>query len=310
MGLISTLYRNKFVCRYDREIGVPYHSHFDFKGLKQEEYHFINSRGVDIRYFYYYYENYNQDKLILFLHGLGPGHCCYLAEIEQMAKRGYKVLTLDYTGCDYSGGERLESVNMPTKDTMELLDLLKIKQPIVLMGHSMGAYTALNLIHIRDDIDQAVILSGFLSIPIEIKALLKKNFFVRRILKYEKKTIPEYYDLNNLEFLKNTSKKLFFIHSDNDVMVPISTSFEKVEELNNPNITCLKVTGRKHNPNYTDAATKYMDEVFGTYNYLLKKKKIITKQQRIDYFKDVSLDRLVEQDEKIFDQIDEFIKTK
>ena len=53
-----------------------------------------------------------------------------------------------------------------------------------------------------------------------------------------------------------------------------------------------------------------MDEVFGTYNYLLKKKKIITKQQRIDYFKDVSLDRLVEQDEKIFDQIDEFIKTK
>ena len=93
-------------------------------------------------------------------------------------------------------------------------------------------------------------------------------------------------------------------------MVPISTSFEKVEELNNPNITCLRVTGRKHNPNYTDAATKYMDEVFGTYNYLLKKKKIITKQQIIDYFKDVSLDRLVEQDEKIFDQIDEFIKTK
>ena len=40
----------------------------------------------------------------------------------------------------------------------------------------------------------------------------------------------------------------------------------------------------------------------------LRKKKIKTDQQKIDYFKDVSLSKLVEQDEKMFDQIDEFIK--
>ena len=99
MGIISKVYINKFVCRYDKEVGVPYYSYEDFKGLHQEEYFFNNSKGIEINYFYYYYDNSKEDKIVLFLPGMGPGHCSYMAEIETLAKRGYKVLTLDYTGC-------------------------------------------------------------------------------------------------------------------------------------------------------------------------------------------------------------------
>jgi hypothetical protein len=68
------------------------------------------------------------------------------------------------------------------------------------------------------------------------------------------------------------------------------------------------VDNRKHNPNYTDNAINYMDSVFGKYYALLNEKKIKTDEDRINYFKDVSLAKLVEQDEQLFDEIVDFIE--
>lgn len=307
MGFISHQYIKQFVCRYDKEVGVPYYACSDFVGLKQESYSFTNSKGIKINYFYYYYDNYKDDKIILFCHGLGPGHTAYLAEIEELAKRGYKVLTLDFTGCDSSEGKNLGSLNAPTRDVNELLDLLKLDKPIILMGHSMGGFTALNTIHLRKEITKAIILSGFLSVASEIEASLKNKFISSRILKYERKCFPDYYDLNNIEYLKKTTDDIFFIQSDNDAMVPYATALKVVEQIDNPHIKTLMIPNRKHNPNYTDTATEYMNEVFGNYYYLIQQKKIKTDEDRINYFKDVSLPKLVEQDKKLFDQIEEFI---
>ena len=307
MGLISSLYVKKFVCRYDKEVGIPYYSHLDFKGLKQEAYIFNNSQGVEIHYFFYYYDNYKEDKIILFCHGIGPGHTAYLAEIETLAKHGYKVLTLDYTGCGESKGKCLKSLNEPTRDVIELLDYLKLDKEIVLIGHSLGGYTSLNLINIRKDINKAVILSGFLNIPSLAASIIKNKFFVSRILKYEKKVEPELYKIDNIAYLKETSDKLLWIHSLDDGVVPCSISLKVVEEIANPCIQIIKVNNRKHNPNYTDNAFSYMNEVFGQYGYLIKNKKIKTGEDKINYFKDVSLAKLVEQDQEIFDKIYKFI---
>ena len=51
-----------------------------------------------------------------------------------------------------------------------------------------------------------------------------------------------------------------------------------------------------------------MDDVFGKYYVLIKDKKIVTDEDKIAYFKDVSLAKLVEQDEKLFDEIIAFIE--
>lgn len=307
MGYIAKQYIKNFVGRYDKEVGVPYYSVNDFKGFKREDYVFTNSKGIDIHYFYYYYPKYREDKIILFCHGLGAGHAAYIAEIEALARRGYQVLTLDYTGCDSSGGKYLGSLNTPTRDVIELLDYLKIDKPVVLMGHSMGGFTALNVINLRKDINKAVILSGFLSVNSIISSSVKSRFIVHFILKYERKTFPKYYALDNKEYLKNTTDDIFFIQSEDDAMVPYSIGLKEVEQINNPHIKTLKVSNRKHNPNYTDAAVSYMNEVFGKYYALLQSKQITTDIEKIAYFKDVSLSKLVEQDEKMFDQIAEFI---
>lgn len=308
MGIVSNRYRKDFVCRYDKEVGVPYYSHLDFDGLKQEPFTFINSKGVEIHSFFYYHDGYKEDKIILFCPGLGPGHTAYLREIEELAKHGYKVLTLDYTGCGESKGKRLDSMNMPTLDTMELLDYLKLDTPVVLIGHSLGGYTTLNLINLRKDIDRAVIISGFLSIESLVSYSVPLSFIVSRIMKYERKTVPQYAEIDNTTYLKETKDNLFFIHSEDDPMVPYSISLEIVESINNPSIKIHKLKDRKHNPNYTDDAVKYLNDIFGEYYDLIDKKVIKTDEDKINYFKDVSIDRLTEQDEKIIDEIINFIK--
>ena len=156
MGFISKTYIQKFVCRYDKEVGVPYYSYTDFKGLKREESSFNNSKGIEIHYFYYYYDNYKQDKTVLFCHGLGPGHVSYLAEIEALARRGYKVLAIDYTGCGESKGEYMGSINAPARDVNELLDYLKLDKPVVLVGHSLGGFSALKVASLRKEINKVV----------------------------------------------------------------------------------------------------------------------------------------------------------
>lgn len=308
MGLISHLYKKNFVCRYDKEVGVPYYAYTDFEGFKQEAYSFTNSKGIEIKYFYYYYDNYKTDKLILFCHGLGPGHAAYIAEIETLAKRGYKVLTLDYTGCGESKGKCMGSLNNPTRDVIELLNLLKIEVSIILVGHSLGGYTALNVINLRDEIKKAVILSGFLAIKPTLNHFVKSDFIIRHILKYEKKVLPEYYALDNIDYLNKTDNRIFFIQSDDDQMIPFDISLGIVEKIDNPCIKKLKMTGRKHNPNYTDSAIMYMNEVFGNYQQLINEKKLKKDEDVIAYFKDVSLPKLVEQDQKLFDQIQAFIE--
>ena len=307
MGIIAKLYTKHFVCRYNKEVGVPYYSHLDFEGLNQEAYTFTNSSGVEIRYFYYYYDKPRDDKIILFLHGLGPGHAAYMKEIDTLAKHGFRVLTLDYTGCNESGGKNMVSLNRPTRDVMKLLDLLKIDKPVILVGHSLGGYTALNLINLRKELQKAVILSGFLSIQSILPTTIKNKFIVSRILKYERKVEPEYFDLNNVEYLRNTTDDLFFIQSEDDQMVKYSIGLQVVEGIENPHIKTLKMNGRKHNPNYTGNAVNYMNDVFGKYYYLLKKKKIKNDEEKIEYFKDVSIVKLTEQDEDVFKQLFEFV---
>ena len=307
MGIVSKVYINKFVCRYDKEVGVPYYSYKDFKGLKQEAYTFNNSKGIEIHYFFYYYKYFKDDKIILFLPGLGPGHASYMREIETLAKRGYKVLTLDYTGCGESQGPYLGSLNIPTRDTIELLNLLNLDKPIIAMGHSLGGFTALKVAYLRKEITKAVVMSPIVTIRPMIFNASKSKFITHFVLKYERKVGKEIDKIDLVNYLKATTDDILFIQSVDDPMVPYETSLKVAEESNNPHIKTIKFENKKHNPNYTLEAVQYMNEVFGAFNRRVMDKAIATDEERIAYFKDVSIQKLTEQDQNLFNQIEEFI---
>lgn len=317
MGFIVNHYIKYFVHRYDKEVGIPYYFFKDFKGFKCEENSFFitygsnkktQSYGTNIHYFFYYYDNYKDDKIILFCHGMGPGHTAYLAEIELLARRGYKVLTLDYAGCGESGGIYLGSLNKPTRDVVELLNHLKLDKPIVLIGHSLGGYTALNTLCLRKDITKAIAISPIVQIEPLLQLNTKSKFITKQLMKYEKKVDGEVFEISIPEYLKTTTDDVFVIQSSDDQMVPYNMSLKVIEQIDNPHIKTKRYENRKHNPNYTDNAVAYMNDVFGRYYALINEKKITTDEDKIAYFKDVSLAKLTEQDEQLFDEIVDFIE--
>ena len=307
MGIIVKNYQKSFLQRFDKDGAIPYYCTEDFPGLKCEQGSYKNSSGVLIQYFTYNYDNYYQDKLILFCPGMGPGHTAYFSEIDTLCKAGYRVLTLDYTGCGESKGPYLGSLNTPTRDTMDLLNLLNLDKPIVVMGHSLGGFTALKVASLRKEITKVVVMSPIVTIRPMIFNASKSKFITHFVLKYERKVEKEYDKIDVPNYLKTTSDDILFIQSVDDPMVPYETSLKVAEESNNPHIQTIKFENRKHNPNYTLEAVQYMNEVFGAFNRRVMDKAIATDEERITYFKDVSIKRLTEQDQNLFNQIEEFI---
>ena len=287
---------------------IPMLNPFDLS-LKQEKYDFTNSKGISIKYYYYYKEVTQKDTLILFLPGLGShGHYAYIREIDELCEKGYKVLTLDYTGCGESLGKRLTSMVIPTRDTMELLDYLSTKDTIIPIGHSMGGFTAINLLYLREEITKGVVISPFINLRKQLSSFLNKEFILNKIMRYEKKTVPEYTSIDLESFLKETNKDILFIQDKNDPMCKYEYSLGEVINYNNPHIKAIVTEGKKHNPNYTSDAIDYMNETIGTYNYLVKKKQLKTYEDRLNYFKDKSVIKMTEQDKEIWKEIFAFIR--
>jgi hypothetical protein len=88
------------------------------------------------------------EKLIIFAHGIGPGHCAYMTEVAYYCNKGYAVLAYDSLGCDrsegknihsfYTGAECVVAAYIGAKCHKHLKDL-----PVYLVGHSWGGYSVL-----------------------------------------------------------------------------------------------------------------------------------------------------------------------
>lgn len=306
MSFIINQYKKNLLIRYDFDPAIPYYEASDFKGLVEKEDTFKNNKYADIHYFFYYYEPVKFKKIILFLPGIGPGHRAYLREINELAKRGYKVLTLDYHGTGDSKGSRLLSINQPTSDVIHLLNHLKLKEEIVVIGHSLGAYTALNVINKVNTIKKAVIISGFTSVKDGMRTFVPSRFVASKIEKYEKQ-ISEYNSINNYEYLKHTSDDILFIHSLDDPTVKYKVCIKKLTKLDNTHLSFYIVNHKHHNPLYTEEAVKYKDEIIDTYFDKLRKNKFKSLEERKEYFKDVNIDDLTAKDEIVINKISNFI---
>ncbi|MBQ4226764.1 MAG: alpha/beta hydrolase [Clostridia bacterium] len=309
MGLIVNIYKKNFLKRYDRDEAVPYYSAKDFPGLKCTRGSFLNSEGVMISHFIYWYKGYDPDRLILFCPGMGPGHAAYFAEIETLCRAGYRVWTLDYTGCGESGGERLSSVNAPTRDVMEMLERNPPREEVIPVGHSLGGYTALSVSRLAPNVRRAVILSGFVTVADEMMGFVKLRFLANRVKRYEEKLLPRYGRGDNRAYLATTQKRILWIHSTDDPMVNYKYNAGCVIQMGNPYLRVISVEGKRHNPQYSKEALETMSAWFGQYNRLLRENKLATAEERADYFADKPISMMTRQDPEIYREILSFLRS-
>lgn len=308
MGFVIDQYKKGMLHRFDFEEFMPPFSAADFPGLRASPAEFKNRAGDEVRYFTYSYEGCRHDKLILFCHGLGPGHSYYLSEIEALCRAGYRVLTLDFSGCGSSGGKKLASVNAPTKDALELLELIKPEEELVPVGHSLGGYTALNLAHLLPSVTRAVIISGFISISDEMMGFLKLRLLADRIKRFEEKLDPQLGALDNLSYLKTTNDKLLWIHSMDDPVVNYRYNAGKLKKLGCPSVRVIAVEKKKHTPQYSAEAIKTMDDWMGRFYRMIKEGKLASTEERKAYFDDKPVKDMTAQDPCVWEEILWFIE--
>lgn len=119
------------------------------------------------------------NKLTGFLYGtdstkgiiiVSPGHRdpndIKLYEITYFVEEGWMVLCYDYTGCYNSVGDSMVGYTQATKDLNAVLNYVEVEKrfmdiPILLFGHSLGAYASASVLQYEHKVTAVVAASGF-----------------------------------------------------------------------------------------------------------------------------------------------------
>lgn len=313
---VNEIYKNMVYNRADDNGCVFYFSADDFEGLSAVSYTFKSIDGHSLKGAFYFYEGYDENRIIIFDHGMGSGHRGYMREIEMLAKHGYKVFSYDHTGCMESGGETTGGFVQSLKDLNDAVNALKADEQyknldIAVVGHSWGAFSTMNICAFHPDISHIVAMSGYIS----VSDVLKQFFggilspFYKKIYAAEEKANPDFIKYSAVTSLKNSKTKALIITSDDDKTIKCEKHFGVLENAlkGQENITFLKVTGKNHNPNYTADAVKYKDEFFKEYTKALKKKLLRTEQDKKSFKAKYDWYTMTAQDEEVWDKIFEHL---
>lgn len=314
---VEKIYCKMVRARADDNGCVFYFTEKDFPGLHREKYSFPSSLGHTLAGSFYYYDGFNEERLIIFEHGMGSGHTGYMTEIERLCREGYRVFAYDHTGCMESGGDGTNGFSQSLRDLDDAIKALKKDEkysslPLSVIGHSWGGFSTLNISAIHPDIEKAVAMSGFISVSHILKGFFKGVLspFYKKILALEEKSNPDYVKHSALNTLRGTDTKMLVIHSDDDKTVSAKLSFDLMEKefSSKDNISFLRLTGKNHNPNYTEDAVRYKDKFFAEYQRALKKKALVTAEDKKAFKEKYDWKRMTAQDEKVWAEIISFLK--
>lgn len=306
--LIKKIYEPIVFNRADDNGILYYFSEKDFPGLRKEPYSFISKDGHTLAGGFYFYEGYKPDRLIIFDHGMGSGHNGYMKEIEMLCRKGYRVLSYDHTGCMESGGKTTGGFPHSLADLNDCINSLKAdekynKLDLSVVGHSWGGFSTLNICALHPEVSHIVAMSGFISVEAILKQFL--SVFYKKIYLEDMSREPVFARINAVESLAESDVKALIIHSVDDKTVSFKKHFEVMKKAlsHKKNIEFLCVSGKNHNPNYTEEAVKLSGEMFKVYGEKLKTDYFDSAENREAFQKSYDWDKITEQDEKIWEKI-------
>lgn len=140
-GLSIFIYERIFSNRYEAPATQGME---EYDGLHAMRTRFASDDEHELIGYFYYYEDVAPHGVMIFAHGLGSGgHLPYLPLIDYFAANGYQVFAYDATGNGESGGEDPNGFPQGTIDLDYAIDYVEeeTELPIVLFGHSWGAYS-------------------------------------------------------------------------------------------------------------------------------------------------------------------------
>ena len=207
-----------------------------------------------------------KEELIIFCHGMGPGHIAYTTEIAYFCNFGYPVLAVDSRGCNFSDGKNLKGMYSGVQTAISAIDFAQEQgyKDINLVGHSWGAYSAL-CASAKRKVNKVVAISAPLSpantmaegavnmgaMPRPLAAIMRPFWGLVNLFKYGAKG-----NSNAAKSAKRNGTPTLLIHGDSDKVVALKKSaFGKAS---GKHITKLLAEGKAHNPYNTENAEKQL----------------------------------------------------
>lgn len=309
---IYNIYRKMVYTRADDNGTVFYFSSEDFPGLNCKPFEFKSIDGHNLKGYFYHYDNFVQNRIIFFDHGLGSGHRGYMREIETLARHGYLVFSYDHTGCMESGGKDTGGFIQSLKDLNDAINAVTSLNEysqcdVSVVGHSWGGFSTLNICALQPKVSHIVSLSGFTSVNNIISQFFPfpLSVFGKKIYAKECDANPQFINYDAIESLKKSNVKALIIHSVDDKTVNFKKNFMAMKNQlsSKDNIEFLSVTGKNHNPNYTDTGVKLLNEFFTERSKLLKKNQLTTEVEKKNFLNRYDWNKMTEQDPLIWDKI-------
>ena len=257
---------------------LKYFKSKSFDNLNAKPVSFKSDSGQTLNGFLYSSAKTDSNKaLIIFSHGMGAGHLAYTTEINYFAQKGYLVLAYDNTGTCTSEGERLKGFAQGIIDLKYAIDFVKANDelknmPLLLIGHSWGAYSVCNVSAIVHDIDikGIVAFSPFNSMNKLIRDIAKQR------TKADLSVLSPFFDLINLikfgktgilrtcDSIDSNSIPTLILHGGNDLQVTLKNSpvGKKHKIRNNPNARTVLYDSKYHNVYLAKEAEQYLNDIF------------------------------------------------
>ncbi len=272
-------------------------SYDDVKNKYQrEEFTFI-SKKVQLKGYIYGKSN---NQILIYVHGMCPGHTGYLSDITYLVNLGYQVITYDYTATGFSNGAYFYGLNQQKYDLLSLFKYLQENdeyknKDFYLYGHSMGGYAVAAVANKNEHIKKIVSISAF-NKPMEILiSFIKQNKKILGYLAFLPLHLASlfhfglHYNENAANVLKKSNKNVLVIHGEKDQTVKLKHSiYNKKDKIKNDKISFKLMTEEYHNShNSVIASTEcviYQKERKKIYDEELKKtkNKTLAYQKMID----------------------------
>ena len=158
------VYESVFGVRYTTAKWIE-NSIEDYPDMKMERSDFM-SGGVALAG-YKYSSGTDAKGVVVMAHGLGGGgHNAYMSFAYSFTQSGYYVFAYDVCGNDNSEGGSVQGLPRGIMDLDNAICHVKTVEeykglPIVLFGHSWGAYSAGSVLNIHPEVSAAVLVAGF-----------------------------------------------------------------------------------------------------------------------------------------------------
>jgi uncharacterized protein len=272
MALIKSVFDKHFPRVEQSRPG--YLQYGDVDGYDRTVVHFESGKNTLTGYIY---GGANQKGLVVISHGLGFGAEDYLAEMLYFVDKGWRVLAFDNTGTYASEGDSTMGLPQSAIDLDAALTYIENSPrlndlPVVLYGHSWGAYAVAAVLSDNHEVAAVASIAGF-NAPMGLLAEQMKSLFGPLALAeypfgwlYQTVLFGSSAWKTAVDGINSTDTAVMIIHGDQDEAIAYdgASIIAQREQITNPNMfykTCSVEHHNGHNNLFvSDAARTYIDE--------------------------------------------------